>query len=140
MQLRISYLLRSFEIGKTCYHYHEYLISNIIHGIIYCLKVVPFIHWVTLSFAETKVSNFSLRPKVEVCTGITQIPQEWEQMPREYCGYGNWSYGNPVGMKFVSAGTPLDALEILLMIKIQVQALKYPVNCPMKCLTWLLNM
>jgi len=47
--------------------------------------------------------------------------------------------GIPWG-KFVSAGTPLDALEILLMIKIQVQALKYPVNCPMKCLTWLLNM
>jgi len=62
------------------------------------------------------------------------------QMLREYGGDGNRSGGNPAGWNLFLREPCGDALEILQTIKIQVQALQYQVNCPVKCLTWPVNM
>ena len=75
--------------------------------------------------------EFELEFDLEVCTGmgVAGIPQ----IPREYRGDGNGSCRDPAGTEFVFLR------EILQTIKVMVQALEYWVNCPVRCLTWLLN-
>ena len=57
--------------------------------------------------------------------GMTGILRKWGQMLWEYHGDGNRSCGNSAWMKFVYMGALWNAVEILLMIKIHVQALEY---------------
>jgi len=82
---------------RVCLSVYEH-ISGTAHTIFYACYLCMFpqfsdsvaIHWVTLPFAETKVSNFNLRPKCEtslICKHLKPhfrpiVPSHWQMQKK----------------------------------------------------------